>query len=274
MTRSSILSLFVNLIFGILYSILVVAFFVGFGFFAMGCGATCATNPFLENLLLFLIGIALVLLLIQLLIHRFLFKKSIKTSFKWIALTFLSLPILIPTVFMIFNLSAEIGTRKIVDKMNAPFYDAKKFHPRVTFVSSKINKDSTGLITSVEATISVTAQKSGKVEIFGGLYNEIQTSEFTGNYAEIREIKTVDIGSFPTEVSFEFKPLVLPHGEIRSLEYLTIFGVHMDYVADINDYTPQANILFNPIDDVDDSGRSSIPKLEDKDDRSVFYSLK
>ncbi len=274
MTKKTLARILVNLIFSILYSILLVVGFVGIGIFAMGCGGSCTTNPFLKYLFLSIAGISVVLLIIQSLILRLAIKDSVKTVIGWILGSFLAIPLLMPVLFGIVNLATSKGTQKIVDKMNAPFYDAQKFHPRVTFISSKINKNSTGMITSIEATIRITAQRSGKVEVFGGLYNELQTSEFVGNSAEISESKIVTIGSFPTEVSFELKPLILQNGTTRPLESLSIFGVHMNYLADINDYTPDANILYNPIDDVDDSGRSSIPKMEDKDDRTVFYSLK
>lgn len=164
-------------------------------------------------------------------------------------------------------LSSMLSNRG-ANQMNAPFNDAKKFHPRVTFINYSIQKNPEGETISANVTVSVTADHRGEMEITGGLYDKIEKANV--NYSPIiyeSETSVVQVGKMPTQITFR----ILLSPDVK--RDVNIFGVSMNFNANARDYDPNAILLHNPVDDVDDSGQSKAIVLPDFDSRTVFYQI-
>lgn len=253
-----------SVFFGALYSIDGNVSIVIFAIFAMGCGSDCSKNPFPMYVML---GVLIVLAILTTL-HFFLLKLLLPYKKRFLLLWILGSWILgfalSPLVSFVLQGIAQKKSETIVNQIYAPFQDAQKFHPRVTLVNYSAQKDPAGTITAVHVTITVSADHEGELEITGGFYDQIQEKNIM-NSPVVSDSKSTKVNKTPTEVSFQILP--------DKMQKLDIFGVYMIYKPDARNYSPNAELLYNGVDDVSDSGKSSAETLPDFDNRTVFYKI-
>lgn len=268
-----------GLSFSIIVSIGLVVFLMSIGIFAMGCGASCGDGTFLTKMFLLVAGVVIVLAGGLFLLFKYLLKITSKNAAALvISLIFLGI-LASPIFFRILDNYSEIGAKKVSDRMNAPFYDARKFHPRVTLVKVIDRLDENGQVVTTRAKFLVSSAWSGDVEIYGGLHKSVESKVM--NSPEISSSKIIKIGIDQVELDLDFVPSYVEKGVKYNLYPTTIIpnehdilGVSFVYRPNPADYGPDASLLYNPIDDVRDSGYSNYRVIDAEVDRTIFYQIR
>lgn len=253
-----------SVIFGTLYSIDGNIAIVLFALFAMGCGTDCSKNPFPTYILLGFLFVLTLLSLLQFFLLKLLLPYKKRLLLLWIVGSWILGIVLSPLVSIVLHGIAQKKSETIANQIYAPFQDAQKFHPRVTLVNYSAQKDPAGTITAVNVMITVTADREGELEIIGGLFDQIQGKNIM-NSPVVSDSKSIKVNITPTEVSFQLVP--------DNMQNLDIFGVYMIFKPDADNYNPNAELQYNPVNDVNDSGQSSTETLPDFDKRTVFYKI-